>query len=342
MSSCSTKDSIIRSPMGGTAPLPDPARQDGTIRVATLSWSLPERDDLNLTRDEFFESLASIGCQPDAADLILCSGCQLPGEVRPLEMLKELPQWNPRTSVLYEVVENRRVLFHAGPGAEQARLSCLRSQQCVRHNNSDSSDYQQLFEVLASGAGLIRFEGIPVPLVLLTCGENNAIAWSGRSSILKPQMRRPLQHHQPTGNPLAQIEAFCQDQWILLNPAHRWYRNKSFRAGFGKAHPFIHPTGPRNSILERLCAARHADGRSGARFQCKDGTTPPWAVIHCNNFQQSNDPLSDENRHWHEDEVASVCFSGTQPHHQLLATIRNQRLRSGRSWHYECFEIRFK
>jgi hypothetical protein len=103
----------------------------------------------------------------------------------------------------------------------------------------------------------------------LICGENNFV--KEKKSLSKNSLF-------VTGNPLNGIPNFCRDEnWVLINPAHGPYGQVTAVGGanynrIGKKSP----TGP---LVAGLVKRQNAYA---------DGTHPPKAIIHVNNFKSGN------------------------------------------------------
>src|SRR5205823_1311570 len=101
-------------------------------------------------------------------------------------------------------------------------LTMLRRTQLVNRFDEYGA-FPHLAEVIAAGAGVIRFEGSSLKLVLFICGENNVPQARTRPAFLK---RTPIALRR--NGVLA--DAFS-GEWIVLNPAHRPYRRQNIRSG---------------------------------------------------------------------------------------------------------------
>ena len=330
--------------------LPDPVRQDGTLRIATLSWSTPERDSIGLLEEEFLSTITAINKSGPCPDIVLCSGCQLPSRVDPGKLLGPLRGWNSIISVLYEwnpwifddskPERNVRELAFIRTGTQTPESVTVRSDQFVIKKGDPLSQYKPLVDELITSAGCIIFNSLPVNLVLFICGENNAFSHSGTRSIFDSKTYNSIQtYRNEVGDQKAKIQAVCNEKWILLNPAHRWYRNESFSCGFGKVHQFVKGTKDWDPVLARLSNFRYVQDSSKSHGVRGDGTVAPWAVIHCNNFDK-NAGTNNLNRHM--ESVASVCFFGG-----VMAAQKGIDSQSGnivingktRSWYYQCYKI---
>jgi hypothetical protein len=149
-----------------------------------------------------------------------------------------------------------------------AALTMLRREQLV--NTFDEYwAFPLLAEVIAAGAGVIRFEGSGLKLVLFICGENNVPQAATRTAFLK---RTPLALRRSGA-----LAGVFGGEWVMLNPAHRPYRRQKVRmGGFLKVGPLRLKDGRTiGRTLQRLVTNR---------TYFRDGTQSPVAVVHVNNF----------------------------------------------------------
>jgi hypothetical protein len=250
----------------------DPA---GTLRIGTLSWSVPRRDRHPLAPDEFLATLKQVLAEAQEPwDLLLAAGRTLSIEPPSEEVLAR----TGGSAVLFEVINPggnsaRWILAHGGT---QSRTDRLRSEQIIVRGGDDPAKYERLAADLTAGGGVIRHGGSDTSLILLICGENNAldIYGRGRSAFCRP------------GPGLA---GRLGGRWVALNPAHSPYWPQSKMTGFAKV-------GRVGGVGETM--ARTVAGRG----PYADGTRPPVAFVHANNF------YADEPR---TRAFASVAFGAT-------------------------------
>lgn len=234
-----------------------PSDPSGPLRVGTLSWSKPRRDNPLLAPDQFLATLEQVHAKaPEPWDLLLASGRTLSAEP-PSEDILAMTCGSP---ILFEVINPggdtaRWVLAHGDP---QARSDRLRSEQILVRGGDEPAIYDRLTGEISAGGGVIRIKGIETKLVLLICGENNALDTygRGRSTFCRP------------GPGLSDR---LGGRWIALNPAHSPYWGQSKMTGFAKV-------GRVGGVGETM--ARTVSGRGPNA----DGTMPPVAFIHANNF----------------------------------------------------------
>lgn len=247
----------------------DPSRP---LRIGTLSWSVPRRDRELLDPDQFLATLEGLHAMaPEPWDLLLASGRTLSVEPPAQEVLAS----TGGSAVLFEVINSDRPTARCvlAQGCPEPRGDRLRSEQILVRGGDESATYDRLAAELSHGGGVIRIKGMKTKLVLLICGENNALDTygRGRSALCRP------------GPGLAER---LGGRWIALNPAHSPYWGQSKMTGFAKV-------GRVGGVGETM--ARTVSGRG----PYADGTRPPVAFIHANNF------FADEPR---TKDYASVAF----------------------------------
>lgn len=242
------------------------------VRIGTLSWTVPRRERGLLAPDQFLATLQGLHAKsPEPRDLLLCSGRTLAAEPPVQDVLAR----TGGADVLFEAINPdqstaRWVLAHGGP---EPRADRLRTEQSLVRGGDDPATYERLAGELASGGGVVRLSGGDFRLVLLICGENNALDTYGRdrSALCRP------------GPGLADK---LGGRWVALNPAHSPYWPQIARKGFAK----VGKVSDGGETMARTVAGRGPYA---------DGTSPPVAFVHANNF------FDDEPR---TKEYASVAF----------------------------------
>lgn len=243
---------------GSGASLAIARRPRRALRIGTLSWKLEhEQRDLNL--DTFEAALKQAVRRRPQPDLILVAGRTL--QTAPARCVL------PRTAIVLEAKNRDCRSWYL---ATSAGCSRLREDQIV-YKHDELREMSQLSRLVARGRGLIQHPG--VSLLLLICGENNALNTRGGSSVLR-EARGGLHGH------------LGKQPWIVLNPAHKPYKSRSRSSGYAK----IGPVAGCAPTLKRLVHQQ---------WEYRDGTRAPLAVIHCNNFNT---------RGWTR-QVASRCFA---------------------------------
>jgi hypothetical protein len=154
---------------------------------------------------------------------------------------------------------------------------------------------KMLGDMLKKDEGLFHFQNQDFRLQLFICGENNFI------KERKSQIKKSL---FVNGNPLKRIPNFCQDEkWVLVNPSHGPY-NRAIEGGGANytATRKSYPTGP---VVGGLVKRKNA---------YQDGTYPPSAIIHVNNYRQGN--------RWSERQATRVFTrnKGLRPEKLLIET----------------------
>jgi len=235
-------------------------KQIQPFRIATISWSLDDRDVL--PAQDFLDTLSQINKQDQKlCDLIITAGRIVTGALNPKEILDK----TGGAPVIFEMSLGKKapwILVYFSSN-KRASLKKLRFAQIVGMHNQKGK-MAKLARVIAKRNGIVRFEGIGLSFVLFICGENNALNCNGKKSVIKyvPKM---------LGDHLMDV---LGGNWIMLNPAHGPYRSKDRRTGFAKIGPYEHGRTP---TLKRLVEQYR---------NYKDGTRSPLAVIHCNNFNK--------------------------------------------------------
>jgi len=204
------------------------------------------------------------------------------------------------TPVLFEVVNPDRsarwLLIHQ---EVQDRAEVTRSSQIIYRSGDSEGAYGRFVREIASGHGVIRLADRGLTLVLFICGENNALRTDGRNLSAV---------HDPTGG----LAETLGGRWVALNPAHTPYWPQHTRRGFAK----VGRIGERSETMARPVARRQSYG---------DGTNPPVAFIHANNFF-AEEPKTKA--------YASVVF-GPQGRVQPFRTTEGEVLRKeGESVHW--------
>jgi hypothetical protein len=126
-----------------------------------------------------------------------------------------------------------------------------------------------LNKVLKRDEGLFYLKNQNIRLQLLICGENNFV--KEKKSVSKNSLF-------VTGNPLNRIPNFCKDEnWILVNPSHDPYGQVV--SGGGANYNRIRKKSPTGPLVGGLVKRAK---------EYTDGTSPPKAVIHVNNYRSGN------------------------------------------------------
>jgi hypothetical protein len=234
-----------------------PHEAGDALRLVTLSWSIPRRGGDLLDPEDFLTTLDQLrGRHPEPWDMLLASGRTLSSEPSP----REIRSRTGGSPILFEVINDRGstarwLLTH---GDSEAHTKQLRSEQILFRRGDEVACYDRLSSVLGAGGGVLSLRGRRTRLVLLICGENNALntSWRGLSTLCHPGpgLTRSLGH-----------------RWVALNPAHSPYWPQKTRMGFAK----VGQDGGVGPTMSRSVARR---------TPYPDGTSPPLAFVHANNF----------------------------------------------------------
>jgi len=245
---------------GGGASLGRRTSAGQPIRIATLSWSVPEDDIWGQSARQFTTSLEASAGDRGVCDLILCAGLPVQGSPTAKSILRS----SRNTPVMFESASGAWLLAHVAGGAEI--LTALRGEQIVaRYDDWDA--FPEVVDVIADGCGVLSLGDGPLNLVLFICGENNLLQSATRVSVFKSppsSQARSQELSQILGGP-----------WIALNPAHSPYYPQNKMTGFAKVGVVGKAPNSAGPTLRHLAQA-------SASY--RDGTTSPAAVIHVNNF----------------------------------------------------------
>ncbi|NMO14572.1 hypothetical protein HPC49_13590 [Pyxidicoccus fallax] len=244
----------IRNSVGQGVTLP--RRSTGALlRIATLSRVEEAGIDAPYPTEDALQALraASRHAAFGGEDFWLCSGYTLSR----LPDAEEVLEASGQVSVIFEVWDSKTSgfvsWFCAFRGKTKARCVLLRRGQFIfrrRDLHDEPRSVQKLARVLELGAGTIRFDGLNLTLVLLICGENNAVT-ALRETASKsdtPALRQ-----------------IVSAPWAVLNPSHHAYWPQSKMTGFAKVGR-VGNAGP--------TLAHHVQsGQGSASF-----------ILHCNNY----------------------------------------------------------
>jgi hypothetical protein len=218
---------------------------------------VPRRGGDLLDPDEFLTTLGQLReGHREPWDVLLASGRTLSAEPPP----REIRAGTGGSPVLFEVVNDtgRTARWLLNHGVTEARTEPIRSEQILVRGGDEAACYDRLSSVLVAGGGVLRLRGRRTRLVLLICGENNALNTRGRglSTLSRP------------GPGLSET---LGDRWVALNPAHSPYWPQSKMTGFAR----VGRVGGVGETMARTVARR---------TPYPDGTSPPLAFVHANNF----------------------------------------------------------
>jgi hypothetical protein len=191
----------------------------------------------------------------DGVDLLLASGRTLLDEPAARDVLDK----SSGTAVLFEVVNPngsaRWLLLHEGA---RDCAEVLRSSQVLYRSRDGEGAHRRFVDEISCGHGVIRLVDRGVTFVLFICGENNALRTDGRD-------------WSATHAPTAGLAEMLGGRWVALNPAHTPYWPQIRTKGFAK--------------VGRIGGSSESMARAVARKRSyDDGTNPPAAFIHANNF----------------------------------------------------------
>lgn len=211
-------------------------------------------------------------------DFVICAGraVTIPKRFEISEDAKSALKCTQGASIIFEV---------SGIGEEPSwgvlwkdpkkiHFDIIRSHQIIAtseetHRSAGPIKYKRalssLKHVLDKNEGLLHFKNQEYRLQLFICGENNFIkkrAGRSRESLFVFDLNE-------LGSPVP-IPKFCADEkWVLINPSHRPYT--PVISGGGANYNTIGETRP---TVARMI--RHK--------KYEDGTYPPSAIIHVNNY----------------------------------------------------------
>lgn len=222
------------------------------LTIGTLSFVASE--DF-LTPNRFLDAVRwACSARRFPMSLLLASGRTVSRAPSPTEILDA----SDGVPVLFESTRGGGYQFASGNGAG-AQPRTLRDGQLVYTRVGPTADrkrLRRLISLLEKRAGVISIENSLISLVLLVCGENNSVHYGNRQSVM-------------IDGGSAKLDVFKQP-WLMLNPAHLPYPTQ--RGGYVKVGKDTFGHGP---MLEKLVRRKAA---------YSDGTIPPLAVVHCNNF----------------------------------------------------------
>ena len=250
-----------------------------SLVLGTLSWARNQDDHAPLSRERFLSSIAGAvnTRRKPPLGVLLCAGHGLAAAPQPRAILDA----SGGTPVVYETdngdeTRSYRLALNVDGSP---RSIVLRNRQLVveAEDATANNDLQRsLVDLVARRAGVIDAAGHGLSLVLMICGENNAVHHARPASVM-------------AGGRQADLSAL-KGRWILLNPAHKAYRNVG--GGRVKVEAGQYGHGP---MLGHLAATDRT---------FNDGTRTPEAVVHCNNYYSGPGERAEATRR-----NASVAFS---------------------------------
>jgi hypothetical protein len=247
--------------------------------IGTLSWARKQDDHAHLSRERFLSSIAGAvnARSKPSLQLLLCAGHGLASAPQPRAILDA----SGGAPVVYETdngdeTRSYRLAVNVDGGP---RSIVLRNRQLVVHAEDATANNElqrSLVDLVARRAGVIDAAADQLSLVLMICGENNAVHHGRPASVM-------------AGGRQADLSSL-KGRWILLNPAHRAYG--SVGGGRVKVEAGQYGHGP---MLGHLAATDRT---------FNDGTRTPEAVIHCNTYYPGPGDRAEATRR-----NASVAFS---------------------------------
>jgi hypothetical protein len=243
-----------------------------------VSWGLG--DTWQQSPDDFLATVATASARLGVCDLIVTAGLTVSTE----PMSQVVLEASGGTPLLFEVdtgaIGRSWLVAHRIGGSPQNVVLRLRQ---LAQRFDDYEGFRQVAGAVAGNAGVIEFAGADVRLVLLICGENNSVDPYADRSVFK---RRPEGPEQA-----ARLRDTVGGPWVMLNPAHARYYPQVLPTGFGKVGTVQIGESRKAGPTLRWLAERTR--------RYRDGTTPPIAVVHVNNF----DP-----QHSETEEFSTVVF----------------------------------
>jgi hypothetical protein len=231
-----------------------PIDPDGPLRVGTLSWSVPKRVYGRLRTGEFLSALEQVAGRECRPDLLLVSGRTLADEPDALDLAERAAG----IPVVLEIANRDGSARWLLANGRSPCLTLLRQSQILVRSGDSDDTYRRLVAEVVVGNGVIRFGANGMKLLLLICGENNALRWdsSNLSALYYPA---------------AGLADLLGGRWVVLNPAHSPYWPQIRSKGFAK--------------VGVVAGSGETMARPVARSRTyKDGTSSPIAFVHANNF----------------------------------------------------------
>ena len=209
-------------------------------------------------------------------DFIICAGraVTIPKKFQTSEEAKSVLKCIRGGSIIFEVFGTGEeaswgVLWNDPKGIH---FDIIRSHQIIAESGqTDKKDARfkkvlsSLKHVLDNNEGLLYFKNQNYRLQLFICGENNFI----KKRIARTKESLFVFDLNELGSRMP-IPKFCADgKWVLINPSHRPY--KRVKSGGGANYNSIGETRP---TVARMIKDK----------KYEDGTYPPSAIIHVNNY----------------------------------------------------------
>ncbi len=209
-------------------------------------------------------------------DCVICAGraVTIPKQFQTSEEAKSVLECTQGASIIFEVsgMEDTPSWGVLWKDSKKVHFDIIRSHQIIAESTETDKKHagfkkasSSLKHVLDNHEGLLHFRNQDCRLQLFICGENNFIkkrAARSTESLFVFDLNE-LGRRMP-------VPKFCADQkWVLINPSHRPY--KSTKSGGGANYNTIGETSP---TVARMIKDKKYD----------DGTYPPSAIIHVNNY----------------------------------------------------------
>lgn len=214
-------------------------------------------------------------------DLVICAGRTVttPKKFRTSEEAKSVLEYTQGASIIFEVfgIGEKPSWGILWKDSKEIHFDVIRSHQIIATSEETNESagitkynrtLSSLRHVLEKNEGLLHFKNQGYRFQLLICGENNFIKKrSGRS------IESLFVFDLAELGPAMPIPKFCADEkWVLINPSHRPYR--PVISGGGANYNTV--GGVRPSVARMIKDQKY-----------KDGTYPPSAIIHVNNYSAS-------------------------------------------------------
>jgi len=211
-------------------------------------------------------------------DFVICAGraVTIPKRFETSEDAKSALKYTQGASIIFEVsgTEDNPSWGVLWKDSKEIHFDIIRSHQIIATSeetdkNAGPVKYKRalssLKHVLDKNEGLLHFKNQEYRLQLFICGENNFIkkrAGRRKESLFVFDLNE-------IGSPMP-IPKFCADEkWVLINPSHRPYTPVISGGGAN-----YNPIGEIRPTVARMIQDK----------KYEDGTYPPSAIIHVNNY----------------------------------------------------------
>jgi hypothetical protein len=247
------------------------------LNFITLSWGKRGEKFIWSPNSKAFPDVVTTplsflnGNMCDGIDFVICAGraVTIPKRFQTSEQAKSALRCTQGASIIFEVLGTGGGrswgLLRKDP--KEIHFDIVRSHQIIAESGETDKKKARssLKHVLDNNEGLLHFKNQNCRFQLFICGENNFIkktAARSKKSLFVFDLNE-LALTMP-------IPKFCADEkWVLINPSHRPYT--PVISGGGANYNTV--GGVRPSVARMIKDRKY-----------KDGTYPPLAIIHVNNY----------------------------------------------------------